>query len=155
MGIAFFSVACGGSVAAQPSSAGDAQAPFDARTEASIDSATPTIDSGLPTVDAAFDARDPAQCAGGGTLTFDDSCTTDADCVVVTVYVGCCRSDALGCNVSGVASLVDAGAACGNLDPCDCAGNVVIADDGKVSKAPHQTDVTVSCVAGVCLTRVK
>ncbi len=47
------------------------------------------------------------------------------------------------------------GAACATLDPCDCAGNVVIADDGRRSTALNQSDVTVSCLAGLCQSSVQ
>jgi hypothetical protein len=131
-------VACGGLVAGQPS-APDAAPPVDAAPEA---------EGSLP------DPRDPIACAGGRSVSYDKSCAATADCVVVTLGLGCCRSAALGCNAHDAARLADAGAFCQELDPCDCSGDAVTADDGRTSTAPHQSDVAVACTGGTCRSSV-
>jgi hypothetical protein len=132
-------LACGGAVASEPSGS-DAGAALDATSNPEAAPLRPP--------------RDPVECSGGTSIAYDKSCTTSADCVVVTVYVGCCRSDALGCNRGDAARLADAGATCVQLDPCDCAGNAVTADDGHPSVAPGQTDVSVACTGGSCVSSV-
>jgi hypothetical protein len=134
-----WSLACGGAVTGRPSAPDAAPAPVDAAPEAEA---------------APIRPPDPITCAGGTVLTFNKGCATNADCVLVTLDVGCCHSDAVGCKASDAARLIDAGAACTRLDPCDCSGNVITADDGRTSTAPNQSDVVVTCTSGICLSSV-
>jgi len=83
------------------------------------------------------------------------TCGQPTDCVVVDVFVACCTANAVGLNERSLAQFLDASAGCSTLDPCDCTGIRVVAEDGRVSVNPKQTDVVVICADGECVTTVR
>ena len=121
----------------------------------SADSAAAPADAGVtPTADAG-DPRNPLRCPSVPPIPYDNGCASGADCVTAFVYVGCCATDALGVNARDLARFVDAAAECARLDPCDCAGNRTVADDGHTSRDPMNRDVIVECIRGACTTRIR
>jgi hypothetical protein len=140
---------CGGSVRLDASGV-DAAAALDAAFDVALD-------VGDAPSDVAVDAgasRDPLLCPGGRSFAYDKQCQSDGQCAIAIVYTACCVSDALGINANDLNRFLDASASCGELDPCDCAGNRVVADDGKVSTAPAHHDVDVTCDRGFCQTKI-
>jgi hypothetical protein len=93
-------------------------------------------------------APDPSP---GTVVTIDRSCASDADCAWGHEPVCCGPQRAIGVK-KGDEKKIDGCASC-PPKPCEI-GPLVTEDDGRSADYPTGRDVLVSCVAGVCRTRL-
>ena len=77
---------------------------------------------------------------------FDKSCTSDADCAVVTVGCGCAPDHIVGVNQKDRARF----SACADCPAVQCAQPPSTADDGK--PVGGESEAKVACVARTCVT---
>jgi len=108
-----------------------------------------------PTPDGSGATTPGGMCATFAFPTFDKSCSSDSDCVVVEHQINCCGTFAAwGISAADKTAFDDAEATCERSYPgCGCAATPTKADDGKTSVAAG--DIGVGCTAGVCLSFIK
>jgi hypothetical protein len=124
------------------STAGPAQEPEDAAAEADEDASS----------DAASEPSLPACPASGEALAFERSCTTAADCAMVTWPLDCCGSVRIaGVRKESAFAAVELADRCAPIsDGCTCTGAPASADDDTVQETG--TTVRLECVSGRCAT---
>jgi hypothetical protein len=90
--------------------------------------------------------------------TYDKSCTSAADCMAALIPQQCCSTVVVGVNRSETAGLAAGNILCRDdyLDPCDCAGDRRVTEEGQVSipLADGGTpEILIDCVMSRCTAR--
>lgn len=105
--------------------------------------------------DGAGSSMTPAgMCGSFAFPSFDKSCAADGDCIIVR-HTDCCGYLAWGLSAKDKEAFAAAEAICASSCPPGGCFHPTRAEDGKSPMTASESDIGVSCMAGVCHTFIK